>query len=96
VVLVNSPSSVGKSSIADALQAALPEPFLVLGLDTFLATVPATHKGPASSPDGFQWIIDADLTPPLRSCLQIRPRCTVSKRWQGSARQPLSTVFENG
>jgi chloramphenicol 3-O phosphotransferase len=40
VIVLNGPSSSGKSGIARCLQAVLPEPWLTLGVDTFIQTMP--------------------------------------------------------
>jgi chloramphenicol 3-O phosphotransferase len=45
IILLNGTSSSGKSSIARELQGALPEPYLHLRIDTFLAMLPARYFG---------------------------------------------------
>ncbi len=57
VVLLTGPSSSGKSTIARHLQDALPEPFLVLGVDTFVSMVPRRLKGPDAT-EGFRWVAE--------------------------------------
>jgi chloramphenicol 3-O phosphotransferase len=52
VIFLNGGSSSGKSSIARALQAALPEPWLTFGVDTFVAALPAAGGGIEFGPDG--------------------------------------------
>ncbi len=56
VVLLNGPSSVGKTSIAVAFQENAAEPWLRLGLDTFLEMLPDAlrHVRP-SADNGFRW-----------------------------------------
>lgn len=52
IVLLNGPGSVGKSSIAAALQSIADEPFLHVQMDTFLEMLPpACQEGPA----GFRY-----------------------------------------
>jgi chloramphenicol 3-O-phosphotransferase len=40
VIVLNGASSSGKSGIARCLQAVLPDPWLTLGVDTFIQTMP--------------------------------------------------------
>lgn len=40
IILLNGTSSSGKSTLATALQAALPDPWLVIGIDTFVFALP--------------------------------------------------------
>lgn len=56
VVIVNGPSSVGKSTIARGLQAALDHGWLKVGIDDFLGFVPESlvNLGP-SADAGFRW-----------------------------------------
>lgn len=56
VILLNGPSSVGKTSIAVAFQESATEAWLRLGLDSFLDFVPdrLRHVLP-SADDGFRW-----------------------------------------
>ena len=44
VIVLNGGSSSGKSGIARCLQAVLPEPWLVLGVDTLVEAMPATMR----------------------------------------------------
>jgi chloramphenicol 3-O phosphotransferase len=56
VIVLNGGSSSGKSSIARCLQSLLPNPWLTLGVDDFLATLPpamlASEDGIVIAPDG--------------------------------------------
>jgi chloramphenicol 3-O phosphotransferase len=52
VILLNGGSSSGKSTIARAVQALLPEPWLTFGVDTFVAALPAVGGGIEFGPDG--------------------------------------------
>jgi len=56
VVILNGPSSVGKSTIAGALQAALGEPWLKVAFDDFLGFVPVrlVNLVPSADP-GLRW-----------------------------------------
>ena len=42
MIVLNGGSSAGKSSLARALQDTLPGPWLTLGVDTFIGTLPAS------------------------------------------------------
>ncbi|MBF9000530.1 chloramphenicol phosphotransferase CPT family protein [Vibrio nitrifigilis] len=58
VVILNGASSSGKSSIAKALQAILPDYYLHMGIDTFIAMMPEKSNAlsRADEPsDGFYW-----------------------------------------
>jgi len=52
VIVLNGGSSSGKSGIARCLQAVLPEPWLALGVDTFIALMPPSNAGIEFGPDG--------------------------------------------
>jgi chloramphenicol 3-O phosphotransferase len=43
IILLNGTSSSGKSSVARALQEVLSEPYLHLGIDTFIAMLPSRY-----------------------------------------------------
>lgn len=67
IVLLNGTSSSGKSSLAEALQRLMPEPWLHTGIDHFLQSVPrqlfVTSDGvePAAAP-GFLLVFDRAVT----------------------------------
>jgi chloramphenicol 3-O phosphotransferase len=50
VILLNGASSAGKTSLARAIQALLPEPWLTLGVDTLIDALPLRLLG---APDGL-------------------------------------------
>ncbi len=52
VIVLNGASSVGKSTLAVALQDLLPKPFLHVGVDTLLAAMPPSSAGIAVGDDG--------------------------------------------
>ncbi|MEE6258088.1 chloramphenicol phosphotransferase CPT [Plantactinospora sonchi] len=56
VIMLNGGSSSGKSGIARCLQAILPDPWLVLGIDTLIRVIPpamrTTREGVVVDPDG--------------------------------------------
>jgi chloramphenicol 3-O phosphotransferase len=54
IIVLNGTSSSGKSSVAKALQEVLAEPYLHLGIDTFIAMLPARWFGESPPADeGF-------------------------------------------
>jgi chloramphenicol 3-O phosphotransferase len=52
VIVLNGGSSSGKSGIARCLQAVLPDPWLVLGVDTLIQAMPPSGAGIEFAPDG--------------------------------------------
>jgi chloramphenicol 3-O phosphotransferase len=64
IIYLNGPSSSGKSTLAKALQAALPEPYLHVSMDKIIGFMPAKlndwEGGPA--PLGFSWKPATDPT----------------------------------
>ncbi|GAA1627547.1 hypothetical protein GCM10009733_025390 [Nonomuraea maheshkhaliensis] len=56
VIVLNGGSSSGKSGITRCLQAILPEPWLAVGVDSFVESMPASMEGSAAGiefgPDG--------------------------------------------
>jgi len=52
VIVLNGASSVGKSTLAVAVQNLLPKPFLHVGVDTLLAAMPPSSAGIAVADDG--------------------------------------------
>jgi chloramphenicol 3-O phosphotransferase len=61
IILVNGPSSAGKTTLCRALQAAIPEPYLVAGFDDFIfMSAPRYYRGADTSrPGGRQGERDA-------------------------------------
>jgi chloramphenicol 3-O phosphotransferase len=60
VILVNGPSSAGKSTLARDLQAAIPHPYLVVGFDDFIfMSAPRYYRG-ADTGTQTEW--DADTS----------------------------------
>nr|WP_042183827.1 chloramphenicol phosphotransferase CPT [Kibdelosporangium sp. MJ126-NF4]CEL15887.1 putative chloramphenicol 3-O phosphotransferase [Kibdelosporangium sp. MJ126-NF4]CTQ93812.1 putative chloramphenicol 3-O phosphotransferase [Kibdelosporangium sp. MJ126-NF4] len=52
VIVLNGGSSSGKSGIARCLQAVLPQPWLVIGVDTLIAAMPPGKAGITFAADG--------------------------------------------
>ena len=57
IIFLNGVSSAGKSSIAEALQVLLPDPFLHVGVDHFVGMMPRRYLGTAASATGFRWVL---------------------------------------
>ncbi|WP_104398674.1 chloramphenicol phosphotransferase CPT family protein [Vibrio penaeicida] len=58
VILLNGPSSCGKSTVAKALQETLDAPYLIMGIDTFISMMPEkTNKlgDTTETAEGFYW-----------------------------------------
>jgi chloramphenicol 3-O phosphotransferase len=63
VIFLNGPSSAGKTTLGTALQDALDEPYLLMGLDTCFAMVPSQWAGGpmgAHRAQGFQYVDQPD------------------------------------
>ena len=65
IIFLNGPSSAGKTTIATSLQETLTEPFLCVGADWYLYTLPRRYFGVDPAPgtlaaDGFQWLTRSD------------------------------------
>ncbi|MEM1230872.1 MAG: AAA family ATPase, partial [Pseudomonadota bacterium] len=55
VIFLNGCTSAGKSSLARALQAALPTPYLLTGIDDAFAMIPMRYH---KHPEGFRFVRD--------------------------------------
>jgi chloramphenicol 3-O phosphotransferase len=61
IVYLNGVAASGKTTLAKALQAAWPEPFLHVGLDLMTATMPQRFLGSGPDADvGARWVTDDD------------------------------------
>lgn len=63
VFFLNGASSAGKTSLGKALQDLLPEPYLLLGLDTCFGMVPDRWAGGPAGPFRHQGFAYVDLPP---------------------------------
>ena len=64
-VILNGPSSAGKTSIARALQDVLPRPMFYVALDNYISMLPKRYFGNDTAPDdisaqGFRWVAAHD------------------------------------
>lgn len=66
VIILNGTSSAGKGTLARALQQALPEPYLCLGIDTFISMMPERYYSsePSSDPAVTTCIVHTDSAGP--------------------------------
>jgi chloramphenicol 3-O phosphotransferase len=62
IVVLNGTSSSGKSTLASALQAALPDPALVIGLDTFVFALPGRYLDQPLWSEVFRYVRDGGAT----------------------------------
>jgi chloramphenicol 3-O phosphotransferase len=58
VIVLNGGSSSGKSGIARCLQAVLPDPWLVFGVDTLIQAMPVSSR---MSPPGIEFVSDGEV-----------------------------------
>jgi len=75
-IFLNGPSSSGKTSLAKALQAKLPEPYLHIGIDRLIGMMPEhlnNWTGDLKNTDGFSFVQEKDSSGHLISQLQIGP-----------------------
>lgn len=56
IILLNGTSSSGKSTLAQALQRALPDPWLVIGIDTLVFALPCRSLDPPLWSDVFRYV----------------------------------------
>jgi chloramphenicol 3-O phosphotransferase len=76
VIFLNGPSSSGKTSLAKALQAKLPEPYLHIGIDRLIGMMPEhlnSWTGSSKPMSGFSFTQGKDSTGHLISQLQVGP-----------------------
>lgn len=62
IIVLNGTSSSGKSTLAKALQAALPEPALVIGIDTFVFALPSRYLDQPLWSEVFRYVRDDGAT----------------------------------
>jgi chloramphenicol 3-O phosphotransferase len=63
VILLNGTSSAGKSSILKALQEVLDEPWLDMGMDRFLFTLPRRYLSPPLWGEVFEFSVRSEVEP---------------------------------
>lgn len=94
VIVLNGGSSSGKSGIARCLQAVLPEPWLVLGVDTLLDAMPAAMRTSAA---GIEFAADGQvIVGPRFRVLQAAWFAGVAAMAQAGARIIIDDVFLGG
>ena len=62
IIYLNGPSSSGKTTLSWALQGALPEPYLYMGIDQIIRSVPIRLNDAGTASDGFAWLPSTDPT----------------------------------
>ncbi|GGT00978.1 MULTISPECIES: chloramphenicol phosphotransferase CPT [Streptomyces] len=94
MIVLNGGSSSGKSGIARCLQAVLPEPWLAIGVDTLIETMPAAMQHSDAGLD-----IGADgavSTGPAFAALEAAWRAGVAEMARAGARIVVDDVFLGG
>lgn len=97
IILLNGASSAGKSSIARELQDTLTEPFLHVGVDYFLRTLPRRYFGVDPAPGtpahaGVRWVTRTDQ-PELCIDISVGP---VGEHVLAAARQAVVAMARTG
>lgn len=95
VIYINGTSSVGKTTIIKALQDAMEEPFLRIGIDQVIDMMPEkvnNWKG-GKSEFGFSWKQSFDAE---GHSLQILEMGSFAKRIPGAMREIAATLVKNG
>ncbi|MFF4381750.1 chloramphenicol phosphotransferase CPT [Kitasatospora sp. NPDC001547] len=94
VIVLNGGSSAGKSGIARCLQAVLPDPWLVLGVDTLLDAAPASLQ---ASDAGIEFAPDGEVVvgPELRA-LEAAWIEGIAAMARAGARVVVDEVFLSG
>jgi chloramphenicol 3-O phosphotransferase len=94
VIVLNGASSSGKSGIARCLQAVLPEPWLALGVDTFIQTMPLSLQ---TSAGGIEIVADGQVVvgPEFRA-LEAAWRTGMAAMARAGARIIIDEVFLGG
>jgi chloramphenicol 3-O phosphotransferase len=66
IIILNGTSSAGKTTLARALQKALLDPYLCLGIDTFLAMLPHRYysREPSTDPTVSSYLVHTDAAGP--------------------------------
>lgn len=94
VIVLNGGSSSGKSGIARCLQAILPQPWLTLGVDTLIDTLPASLR---ASDAGIEFGADGQVTTgSVFQQLDAAWRTGVAAMARAGARIVVDEVFLGG
>jgi chloramphenicol 3-O phosphotransferase len=94
VIVLNGGSSSGKSGIARCLQAVLPDPWLTLGVDTFIRTMPVSLQTSAA---GIEVAADGEvIVGPQFRALEAAWTEGVAAMARAGARVILDEVFLSG
>jgi chloramphenicol 3-O phosphotransferase len=94
VIVLNGGSSSGKSGIARCLQAILPTPWLLLGVDTFIETLPAALR---SGGPGIEFAADGGISVgPQFHALEAAWRAGAAAMVRAGARIVVDDVFLSG
>lgn len=86
IIYLNGSSSVGKTTLARALQKSLPEPYLLLGIDLFISMLPERYWN--DDPAGFTLV-------PTEAGLEIKTGPVAAKMSQ-ALQETIVTLARNG
>lgn len=95
IILLNGPSSSGKSSLAKILQSKLPFPFLHIGIDKMIAMMPYSINNweGGKSEQGFWWKQSYDTKGQKIFEIQLGP---YAKKISNSFKDVVVTLAKNG
>ena len=94
VIVLNGGSSSGKTGIVRCLQAVLPDPWLAIGVDTFVDALPASMR---ESAEGIEFAPDGGVSVgPLFSALDAAWLQGVAAMARAGARVIIDDVFLGG
>jgi chloramphenicol 3-O phosphotransferase len=94
VIVLNGTSSSGKSGIARCLQAILPDPWIVLGIDTLIRALPVASVPSPVSAAGLVFADDGTVViDPVFQRLQVAFSAGVAAMVQAGARVIVDDVF---
>jgi chloramphenicol 3-O phosphotransferase len=94
VIVLNGGSSSGKTGIVRCLQAVLPDPWLAIGVDTFVDALPASLR---ESADGIEFASDGGVSVgPVFSALDAAWLQGVAAMVRAGARVIIDDVFLGG
>jgi chloramphenicol 3-O phosphotransferase len=97
VIVLNGGSSSGKSGIARCLQAILPDPWLVLGIDTLIRALPMMMVPSPVSATGLTFAADGTVAvDPAFQRLEVAFSAGIAAMAQAGARIIVDDVFLGG
>ncbi len=97
VIVLNGTSSSGKSGIARCLQAILPDPWIALGIDTLIRSLPVASVPSPVSASGLTFAADGTVViDPVFQRLEVAFSAGVAAMVKAGARVIVDDVFLSG